>query len=104
MKDPINIKIHSIKLENIIYTIGDMTNLGRISYIDIKNSCYELQLFNYNTKNFELIQLPNDNIKVYKKLFECDNGILYECDMEKTIKSFYHYNNDKGVSTRFGKN
>lgn len=101
MKDPINVKIHSIKLENIVYTIGDITNLGRISYIEITNSCYELQLFNYNTKCFELYLLPNDNIKVYKKVLECDNGTLYECDMEKTIKSFFNHENDNNnISTR----
>jgi len=101
IKDSTNVKIHSIKLENIIYTIGDITNLGRISYIDIKKSSYELQLFNYNTKCFELVELPNDNIKVYKKVMECDNGSLYECDMEKTIKSFFFNDNENGICSKF---
>ena len=101
IKDDVNVKIHSIKLNDIIYTIGDITNLGRISYIGLINSFFELQLFNYNTKCFELYLLPNDNIKIYKKVLECDNGTLYECDMEKTIKSFFtHENNDNNISTR----
>lgn len=93
-----NIRIDSIELDSQIYKVGDKTNYGRINYIDIEEGCFVLQIFNYNCNRHENYILPNSNIQVFKKLLELDNGILYDCDLDKEIKLFYHRSNNNIAS------